>query len=239
MKTQGRRAVLGGLVVFALLLLTGCSGPGRDQRALVEDFSEIALQKERANLRCERALALGGDYMSGNAGAQETDEALEELYTENMAEYTALEKLELSPELEGLIRRCGIDPVDYAYMADECIENLYNDGQELYALRSNILNEDRDTLSWWLDLRGRLRALQVEYDALAINYLFCGWTGEDLDYVDKEILSRLVPEHRPAEWLENPGEIEERITSCLDLWEEYTWEFARRVESEELAPLGR
>jgi len=205
---------------------------------LVDDFSVIALQKERENLRFERALALAGDYLAGT-GASETDKALEEIYLETMAEYTALEQIEIAPELSGIMERYGIDPADYTAMADERIDDLYCDGQDLYTLRTYVLAEEREILSWWLELKGRFRALQVEYDAWAVNYLFYNWTGEELDYVSERVLEQLAPEHRPAQWLTDRDEIEGRIAACLDRWEEYTWEFARYVEREELAPAGQ
>jgi len=237
---RGKKLGVWALPPLALLLLAGCGSTGSapppepDYRDLVDDFAVIALQKERENLRFERALALVGDYLEGSAGALETDGALEQIYTEIMAEYTPLEQVTLSPELEDVLVRYGTDPVDYVAMADERIDNLYADGLDLYSLRAHVLAEDRETLAYLVDLKGRFRALQVEYDAWAVNYLFYNWTGEELDYVNGQIVDQLAPEHRPVQWLTDREEIERQVTACLDRWEEYAWEFDQYVEGAEL-----
>lgn len=238
-----KKFVFGVLTLGMTLFLTGCGGtaddgstaqPRADWQDLVDSFAEIALGKERDILRCEQALSLVEDYLAGNAGAAETDEALEEIYTETMAEYTALEHIEISGEQKETMEKYGIDPADYVSMADERISDLYSDGQDLYSLRTFVLAEDQDELSYQLDLRKRIKDLEVEYDAWAVNYLFCGWTGETLAYVNERIVDQLSQEHRPKEWLTDRDEIEARITACLDQWEEYAWELAQHVERAEL-----
>lgn len=246
MAGTGEKFSFCALALALAMLLTGCGStsgsptaqPRADWQELVDNFAGIALQKERDALRYERALSLAEDCLSGNAGAAETDGALEEIYTETMAEYAALEHIEISGEQKGVMEKYGIDPVDYAGMADERISDLYSHGQELYTLRNFVLAEDQDELSYQLDLRKRIRDLEVEYNAWAVNYLFCGWSGEKLAYVNERIIDQLAPEHRPKEWLTGRDEIEERVTACLDQWEEYVWELARHVERAELE-LGR
>jgi len=230
--------LLPAAVLLAALLIQFSPAGEEDWKDLVDSFAGIAVRKEQGNLRFEQAIALGRDYLAGRAGTQETDAALEEVYTETMAEYAGTERIEILPEQEKAMEKYGIAPADYAAMADEHITDLYSDGQSLYTLRTCVREEDRETLSDLLDLQEAIRTLKCEYDAWAVNYLFCGWEGEKLAYVNECVVDRLAPEHRPKEWLTDREEIEERITVCLDQWEEYCWELAQDVERMELE-LGR
>lgn len=235
-KTRKSLAIIMALVAFmALFAACGKKAPGITQQDIVDDYAKIALQKETMSLRMEQAVEASEAWLNQTASEEETDAMLEELYNQIVDEYNALESYGLSDEMKQALEKHGIDSADYVAMADERINDFYNDALSIEYMLAYLESSDYDGMTQYVDMQKGIIKAENEYNAWAINYLFCGWSGDALDYVQENIVGKLAEEHQLSEWLTERNEVEERAAKCLNQIEGLATEQQQQIERDKLA----
>lgn len=224
-------ALLAALAVGLMLAcLAGCGGKDGGYRILVDDFAEITLAQDGDSAAYDRALGAVGAYLE-NPGEETLQYALSEVteVREQMeADGANLKPYELREELVPVLESYGLDREEYVINADmrasylsgyvESLKNL-----EFYLELAEIMGPENpsSTLEFLYGFRSEYQSYTRDFCYYGINYWFADWEGEELAYVQEQVLDHLKSFGTDGAVWENSREgAERKLNLCLGQMEE-------------------
>ena len=224
-------ALLAALAVGLMLAcLAGCGEKDGGYRILVDDFAEITLAQDGDSAAYDRALGAVRAYLE-NPGEETLQYALSEVteVREQMeADGANLKPYELREELVPVLESYGLDREEYVINADmrasylsgyvESLKNL-----EFYLELAEITGPENpsSTLEFLYGFRSEYQSYTRDFCYYGINYWFADWEGEELAYVQEQVLDHLKSFGTDGAVWENSREgAERKLDLCLGQMEE-------------------
>ena len=240
-------ALLSALLAAELLAMAlgGCADSAgkthEDRCRIVDDLAQIILVIDSASAVWDDTLDALCQYAQSGSD-EDLLTALEAVSTAyDMVLELDYEYTEPSEEYLAILEAEGISAQDYQTLAGIPSSNAMTYTTDLGVLFTYIYNIYYGADTQWDDFVYTCEMLSLEQQYtrqygwyMLVNNWFAEWEGEDLDYVQEQILDRLTSLNRDGmEWDTSRDSIEYRVNAILDDLEEINIEWETRVEESE------